>query len=136
MGPANEQQQQPEQRDDPQAPNGETPSRRPRSAWTRLAIMFPVFLVVMIVTAPINNAASGGPVTALLVGVGTAALALWCYVALVRRLEHRRTTELVLAEATPGAVTFTLRSPDGDMGYPAALDVTARYEFIAPATLA
>jgi membrane protease YdiL (CAAX protease family) len=63
--------------------------------------MFPVFLVVMAVTAPINTAASGGPVTALVVGVGTAALALWCYVALVRWLEHRRTSELALSEAGP-----------------------------------
>lgn len=37
--------------------------------------------------------------------------------------------------ATGRGVTFTLHSPDGDMGYPAALDVTARYEFVAPATL-
>lgn len=40
-----------------------------------------------------------------------------------------------VAEATGQGVTFTLHSPDGDMGYPAALDVTARYEFVAPATL-
>lgn len=102
MGPTNEQQPSSEQRDDRRAPHGESSSRRPRSAWARLAIMFPVLLVVLVVTAPINEAASGGPVTALLVGVGTAALALWFYVALVRWLEHRRATELVLAEAAPG----------------------------------
>ena len=64
--------------------------------------MFPVLFVVMVATAPINEAASGGPVTALLVGVGTAVLALWCYVGLVRWLERRSTNELVLAEAAPG----------------------------------
>lgn len=41
-----------------------------------------------------------------------------------------------VAEATGTAVTFALHSPAGDMGYPAALDATARYEFAAPATLA
>ena len=102
MGTPNEQQPSSAQPGDPHAPLGELAPRGPRSAWTRLAILFPVFLVVMVVTAPINDAASGGPVTALLVGVGTAALALWCYVALVRRLEHRRITELAPNEAARG----------------------------------
>lgn len=64
--------------------------------------MFPVLLAVMVVTAPVNHAASASPATALPVGAGTAVLALCCYVGLVRWLEQRSATELALAEAAPG----------------------------------
>ncbi|WP_436888199.1 CPBP family intramembrane glutamic endopeptidase [Nocardiopsis dassonvillei] len=102
MGPSSGQQPSPERQENPRPPQGRASTGRPRSTWTRLAIMFPVLLVVMIVTAPVNAAASGSPVTALPVGVGTAVLALWCYVGLVRRLEHRSVTELAPAGAASG----------------------------------
>lgn len=79
-----------------------TPLRTARSAWVRFAIMFSLLLLVMVVTAPLNEAAGGNPLTALLVGVSTALLALGCYVGLVRWLEDRRPEELALAEAAPG----------------------------------
>lgn len=79
-----------------------TPLRRVRSVWVRLAIMFALLLLVMVVTAPLNEAAGANPLTALVVGVSTSLLALGCYVVLVRWLEERRPAELAPAEAAPG----------------------------------
>ncbi|GAB3485142.1 lysostaphin resistance A-like protein [Nocardiopsis coralliicola] len=102
MGHPHEQQQTTGRQAAQSAPHSGAPAGRTRSAWTRLAIMFPVFVAVMVVSAPITNAAAGGPVTALVVGVGTAAAALGCYAAAVRWLERRRATELALSEAASG----------------------------------
>jgi aldose 1-epimerase len=40
-----------------------------------------------------------------------------------------------LVEQTPSSVTFALHSPDGDMGFPGALDAMTTYAFTAPGRL-
>lgn len=76
-----------------------TPPRWAGSAWVRLPVLFVAMLAVDAITTGINDAADGTPLTALLAGVVTGGLALFCYVRLVRYLEGRGTAELAPARA-------------------------------------
>ena len=77
-------------------------SRTPRwarSAWARLPVLFALMLAVDAITSGVNGAADATPLTALIAGVATGALALAAYVGLVRYLEGRRTAELAPGRA-------------------------------------
>ncbi|WP_238019892.1 type II CAAX endopeptidase family protein [Dactylosporangium sp. AC04546] len=66
-----------------------------------------VFAIVLVVSALLNSAASGNPVTALAVGLLTATGGILLYRLLVRRLEHREADELSPATLLPGVLRGT-----------------------------
>lgn len=76
-----------------------------RPFWFRLVGMLVLFIVVSSVTSAVNLAVDGVPVLALLLGLVTAAAALWVYRAAVRYTEHRPVTELEPTEARSGLRT-------------------------------
>ncbi|MFI6347519.1 lysostaphin resistance A-like protein [Streptomyces sp. NPDC050560] len=74
-----------------------------RSFWVRLPALLVPLLGVEAATTGVNSLADATPFTALLSGVGTAALALWAYVWLVRTVEGRGgPEELALRDARSG----------------------------------
>ena len=76
-----------------------------RPFWVRLIGMIVLFLLVTSATSAVNLAVDGIPVLALLLGLITAAAAVWVYRAAVRYTEHRPATELEPAEARSGLRT-------------------------------
>jgi membrane protease YdiL (CAAX protease family) len=68
----------------------------------RLAVMVVLFVLVDGVTNAINGSLTGIPVLALLVGLATAAAALWVYGRAIRVTEHREAGELERSTAWSG----------------------------------
>lgn len=69
------------------------PPRRPRPLGIRLLVLLVIFALVDGAFAWINVHAAKNPITGLLSGVATGALALFAYVRIVGRLEQRDVTE-------------------------------------------
>ena len=72
-----------------------------RSLWARLLLLLIVFVALDGILAPLNSKAVRHPITGVLVGVATAALALVVYWKLVGWLEQRRTPEIGLSTMRP-----------------------------------
>lgn len=89
-----------EHRDEQQQPEG---SRRwARSPWGRPLVMIVALAAFGALAGLLNSAADATPVTGLLSGVATAALAVGLYRWLVRRLEDRDPAELRVGDARSG----------------------------------
>lgn len=77
-------------------------NRWARSSWGRPLVMIIALVAFSAVVGPVNSAADATPVTALLFGVLTAALAVGLYRWLIRRLEDRDPVELRVSDARSG----------------------------------
>lgn len=73
-----------------------------RSSWGRPLVMIVALAVFSVLAGLVNSATDATPVTALLSGVLTAALAVGLYRWLIRRLEDRAPAELRVAGARSG----------------------------------
>jgi membrane protease YdiL (CAAX protease family) len=84
------------------------PPRWLRPIGARLAFLLIVFLAVDALFAPLLTAAAKNPVTGILAGLATMAIALFGYAKLVSWLEQRRTPEVGLATMRSGLTNGTL----------------------------
>jgi membrane protease YdiL (CAAX protease family) len=73
-----------------------------RRPWARLIVMVVLFVLVSALLGGVNAAVEGVPVPALLVGLLSAAAAVWAYRKAVTLTEHRPVTELDPQQAGPG----------------------------------
>jgi uncharacterized protein len=94
----------------------------PRSVWTRLLIMVPVFLAMTTLIGLVTGSVAGSAIASLVVGPVLAVGGVWFYRRMVRLTEHREATEL----ARPGARAGLLRGAAiGGAGFALVVAVTA-----------